>query len=489
MSASELAANLKAIGAAAERRPLDFMRWLPAQLEFLKAKEKRVLLRTGNQLGKTTAGCAELLWRMEGRHPFKEVRPAPVFGIVLCATHEQTLAIQKKLWDLVDRSLLAEGCVYDAKKGGLVGKYPRLRMTNGSEVIFRSGRGESLNLAGHTADFLWVDEPPTSARVFSEGQKRVLRTNGSVFLTLTPVNSDVRWLKDAVEAGAIRDIHTRMTPEALIPVGSTRPIRLSDGTPASAEWIEQIEKETLPWERDVVVHGGWEFRSESRVFESFDRDKMITRQTPAGDVPIYLGIDHGSGRLGSSFAAVVAVESLPGEEYPRIYVLSEYSSGDLTTEDHDAFGILESLDRIGIRYSDLSGASGDVPHFGSNKKNPLAKKSNALLSAALGKCPLAARHGIGPGLVDPPIINAKKGRGPGSPGAVAFGATWLHRVMIRDRFFVHPRCVNIIEAISRYDLKANTKSAHAIDSIRYALRTIIYASVQGSRSRARITIR
>ena len=114
MSASELAANLKAIGAAAERRPLDFMRWLPAQLEFLKAKEKRVLLRTGNQLGKTTAGCAELVWRMEGRHPFKEVRPAPVFGIVLCATHEQTLDIQKKLWDLVDRSLLAEGYVYDA---------------------------------------------------------------------------------------------------------------------------------------------------------------------------------------------------------------------------------------------------------------------------------------------------------------------------------------------------------------------------------------
>ena len=197
MSVTKLAESLIAIGRESRRRPLAFMRWLPAQLEFLRATEKRVLLRTGNQLGKTTAGCAEILWRMEGRHPYKTVRKPPIFAIILCATHEQTLSIQKRLWDLVDKSLIADGCVYDAQKGGLVGKYARLRFKNGSEAIFRSGRGESLNLAGHTADYLWVDEPPTSARIYSEGQKRVLRTNGDVYLTLTPVNSDVRWLKEA----------------------------------------------------------------------------------------------------------------------------------------------------------------------------------------------------------------------------------------------------------------------------------------------------
>ena len=96
MTLHALAAGLEQIQQDATLRPLHYFRWLPCQLAFLKHTGSRVLLRAGNQwAGKTTAGVAELLYRMEGYHPYKQVKPAPINALIITATHEQSQNIAR----------------------------------------------------------------------------------------------------------------------------------------------------------------------------------------------------------------------------------------------------------------------------------------------------------------------------------------------------------------------------------------------------------
>ena len=491
MTLHALAAGLEQIQQDATLRPLHYFRWLPCQLAFLKHTGSRVLLRAGNQwAGKTTAGVAELLYRLEGFHPYKDVRPGPITALVITATHEQSQNIQRRIHELVDPRLLTDDTVWDPAKGAYRGKYPRVRLRSGSTAVFRSGRGDTLQIAGLTVDYVWIDEPPTSMRVYSEAQKRLLRTGGDLRLTCTPVNAPVEWLRQAVEGGQVEEVHARLTADQLVPVGADSPSRLADGTLADQDWIDSIIAETLPHEVPVVIHGEWRMTSLTPCFTAWDPSGMVIEAMPSGDMPVFLGLDHGAGKHGSSCALVIAVQAIPGEDVPNVYVLSEYVSGDLTHADHDASGVLEAIERVGLTWRDLTAAHGDRPHHGSNKRGSVAKKSNALLSSALGKSPKASAHGIAPGHIVPPIRNAKKGKGgPNAPGAVAFGVQWLNRCMLRGRFFVHRRCVNLRQSIQAYEMRPNTEHSHLIDALRYGLKDTIYADVRHTRAAPRVAFR
>ena len=146
MSLSDLAKALATVERTAQQSPLDYYQWLPCQYEFLKSTEKRLLLRAGNQFaGKTTAGVAELIYRLMGKHPYKWVNPGPINALVVCASHEQTLNIQSRINAMIDDSLLHERCRFDVGTGKYYGKYPTVRLKNGSSCQFRSGSGDTLN--------------------------------------------------------------------------------------------------------------------------------------------------------------------------------------------------------------------------------------------------------------------------------------------------------------------------------------------------------
>jgi|TARA_R100000084_G_scaffold90772_1_gene44758 phage terminase large subunit-like protein len=491
VSLSELAKALATVERTAQQSPLDYYQWLPCQYQFLKSTEKRLLLRAGNQFaGKTTAGVAELIYRLMGKHPYKWVNPGPINALVVCASHEQTLNIQGRINAMIDDSLLHERCRFDVGTGKYYGKYPTVRLKNGSSCQFRSGSGDTLNLAGLTVDYLWLDEPPKTPRVYSEASKRVLRSNGDIRLTLTPVNANVEWLRLAVESGQIKEVHTRLTPEACIPVGSALPMRLGDGTLADAKWIEALIADTLAHEVPVVCHGEWNMASQLACFTAWNPTKMVTRQLPSHDVELLLGVDHGAGKLGSSYAVIVAVDHAVGEAMPTVWVVGEYSSADECTADDDAAGILSALYDCGIKYRQLDKVWGDRAHHGSNRRGSVAKKSNALLASALGRASAAQMHGIGPANVVPPVRNAKRGKGgANAPGAVSWGVGYLHRLMLRDKLKVHPRCTELAKAMSNYDMKPNTKYAHPVDALRYALRDVIYGAGARTRSAPSIKIR
>lgn len=444
-----------------ESNKLAHVRWLPPQHALLSCTDKRVALRGPNQaLGKTYAGAAELLFRLMGRHPYKKVRPGPIRAWVVCGSHEQSRVVQETVWELCPKELVAPGCYYDPTKGAFFGKYPTLRLVNGSEAVFKSGKGSTVSLASGSLDVVWVDEPPASSRVYTELQKRVLKTGGDVYMTFTPVNAPVAWIREECEERkTIRDLWFPLRAEYLVPVGDTEPIRLKDGTVCDQAWIDRLVEETLPYERPVVIGGEWEFRLEGAVFEkSWKPEVHVTDNLPRGTVLLAVGIDYGD-RDFKQITLLVAVDATG--LYPRIWVLDEAVSNGATTIDQDVAETVAMLHRQTprVEWNKLDFATGDRVHRGG-----VQTKGNLDFMKALAlelKLPSTDQ-------LRPRIRTAKRGAGQNQE-SVRVGHRFLHNAMLRpDHFHVHSRCKRLIDSLSKYN-GADDGAKDAVDALRYAL--------------------
>jgi len=449
----------------AESSPLEWMDWLPAQDAFLRSSDRRKLLRAGNQAhGKTTVGCAELAWRCLGQHPYRSVPPAPVHWWAISSSERSSGILQRKLWELMPKSQVREETFYDYSKGAFVGKYPLMRLHNGSIVEFRWTGSRTLNLASETLSGVWFDEPPSRQRAFSEVERRLTRTGGDLVMTFTPVNAPVDYIQDLAERGKIRDLHYSLRPEHLIPVGRRSPICTVDGTPMDAAWIQEQREIVASWEAPVVLDGEWEFRSVGAVFDAWDPARFTARMSlPSHELSLALGIDYGGESLRMCVVLVAVDDS---GLYPVIYVLDEYVADRATTTDEDAAYVLEMLRRHRISWSDLDYATGDIRWSG--RKGDVATKSNTDMMRALEDELRLRRGGL-----KPTIRNAKKGREAGR-GSVLRGVRFLHQAMVRQQqsLWVSPRCPNLIRALGRWDWTETDKDP--VDAFRYALKPWIF---------------
>lgn len=451
-----------------ELRPLDHMSWLPLQVAYFMDMSKRKDARAGNQgHGKTTAGCADVHWRASGRHPFRLVPPPPVHQWVLSPTERASGIAQRKMWELTDLSELApESPVFDPRKGAFSGKYPKMMFKNGSTVEFRWGGGDLMNLASGTVHHVWIDEPPESERVYNELQKRLLRTNGDLSMTLTPVNRPVEWLRDRVAAGRIRDIHYSMRPEHLVFAAGPRAgqrICLEDGTPCDQEWIDGLIAETSDIEVPVTVHGEWEFRLGGAYFDrAWDESKLVYDAAIEDTDHLVLGIDHGD-RPGKQVAVLMAVDDRG--ELPSVHVVDHYRDEvGLASPLEDARGILDMLTRHRIPWSRLKFAGGDRVHLPGSAR----QKSNRDLAAQLRKL-------LGVRQLSPEIRTVKRGEGRGQ-GSLRVGMRWLFHAMVAGRFSVAPRCEHLIQAGPKVQLLDDDDGYKDLfDAIRYGLDSWIFA--------------
>jgi phage terminase large subunit-like protein len=386
----------------------------------------------------------------------------PIEAWVLCASWPQSLAIQGKLNELLDPAELDPRTRTFDPKNGFGANGPVVMLRNGSVIRFRTTQQSGLDLAGATIDVALFDEPPYSQRVFSEVDKRRLRTNGVLLMTLTPINRPTDWLRELAEGGGLSDHHYRLEPENLIPVGASQPLTLKDGTPMDQVWIDAVVSSSLAHEIPVVCHGEWELRTMSRYFAAFTDVEHISEAPPRGKCELVLGIDHGSGGDFSQVAILAAVAK--GPDWERVWVLDEYIATQDTTTQNDADSIVDMLARNGIRWDELDHIHGDRSWEG--RKSTHARKSNALLMQAIGR-----RLGHDP---SPDIRTVKRGHGRGK-GSIDAGGRYLHQCMVRPgHFSVHPRCTRLIESMNRWDF-SDSEWKHAIDGLRYSLDHLIFA--------------
>lgn len=450
------------------------MRWLPVQDRYRRSLRAERLLRAGNQIGKTWGALGDLLDHAMGTHPHRPCSTHGEFWII-CASWSQSVAVQGKLAELLPADRISEDTPSFDDKNGFGAKNPtvKVRHVDGgwSVIRFRTTRQGALNLSSATIDGALFDEPPTSMRIYSEVRKRVMRRSGWVSIAMTPVNAPVQWIKELAEADGIEDIHTRMTPEALIPIGATDPIRLKDGTVCDAAWIAAEIGKTIPHEVPVVIHGEWEMRSQGRYFDRFVSmpdapGAHVHDRPPPGRLTVCVGIDHGD-RPGKQVAILAVVQ--PPENprgYPRVYVLDMYvdAAGSALPED-DARGVLDMLRRHGMQWASVDHVRGDRVH----RPGTGSQKSNKDLQAQIAKILRVPAPDL-----RPPIRTAKRGEGRGG-GSVMVGSRWLYHAMVRDGGFgVHPRCAPLIHALDNYDPVVDDDHKDKVDALRYALDEFIF---------------
>ena len=463
MNIATLKRATKALAERADTSPVDYMAWTPPQLAYLQDSSALKLLRTGNQLGKTTAGLAEVIWRALGRHPHFETHEPPVLIWVICVSWSQSVSIMSKFHALVPKDEL-DPSVEFAELRGYRGKNPAVLFKNGSIVRFRTANQNAAALASETLHFAHIDEP-VHPRTYQELLARTRRTNGHIGITLTPINGPTDWLRELVDEGRISDHHYRLTAENMIPVGAPDPLRLPDGTPMDAKWIEKISAMTLESERPVVLHGDWEVRIEGRVFSAFDTARHVSEQMPGGEVRICAGIDHGDGASFEQVCILIAVQETG--IYAKVWILDEYVSQVSSTPDMDIDGIVEMLRRNGMSWESIDYAYGDRVYAGKGRKG--SSKSNRDLMQVLSRVlSLPVRS------IKPQIRTVKRGAGHGR-GSLDRGIRFLHHSQVRpNHFSIHPRCERTIESFLKWDYRRDSPYKHCLDGVRYALDPYIF---------------
>jgi phage terminase large subunit-like protein len=457
-----------------QTNPLRFFSPTEVQEQVLKDSSRLVLLRGGNQIGKTFCGSYETICHVLGYSPFKSVPPAPIEAWVICHSWEQSRTIMAKFHDLVPKNELHPSVEFSPAKGYRGTGAPVVQFKNGSIVRFKTTNQGTLGVASGTVDFIWIDEPPPPA-LFGELRARITRRpNGRMLFTMTPIGAPVDYLKEMVKNGIISEHVGVMNVENTTPKGVKRPMM-------SEEEIEELSRSYLGIDRAARMAGDWDVGiPEGRIFEKFT-DDLISDLTPDPNRKYVwsIGIDHGHD-VASQVAVLCAVD-ITDSKRPAVYVVDEYVASGDSAENH-AKGIIAMIKRAGLELAHIQRWTGDRSHGGS--KNNGGRMSNTMLMAAFahvlgypkGKLPFHIRTAYKPKY------------------SVYYGCQSLHELMCDSRFQIFPRAQRIIKSLKYWSMKSNggmdtlSEWKHAIDALRYATIEIISVQYQ-SPKQAKLKLR
>lgn len=216
---------------------LDFFKPYPKQQQLFDMTDTKteVLMRAGNQLGKTEAGAALMAYNLTGRYPddwlgrrWDKPVKAWAAGITGIQTRD---VIQKKLigdFGSLGTGMIPKECLnrdtMSLARGisDLFDTIPVKHVSGGTSILrlktYEQGREK---FQGDTIDLAWFDEEPPMD-VYLETLARMTTTDGLAYITFTPVKGEtdvvLRFLGDKVpeQCGVVhmtvRDC-PHMTPE------------------------------------------------------------------------------------------------------------------------------------------------------------------------------------------------------------------------------------------------------------------------------------
>ena len=157
MSIRDTTKNLRRLKNRASQNPLAYFCPTPPQEAWLKDPSKIKLLLGGNQVGKTYAQTAELLYRCLGNHPYLDTDPPPIQAFLITHSHQQSITIQEKLYAMIPKDALHPSCEFIPGRG-FRGIHPVVKFNNGSMIYIKTAN-QGLGLASATVAYVAIDEP------------------------------------------------------------------------------------------------------------------------------------------------------------------------------------------------------------------------------------------------------------------------------------------------------------------------------------------
>lgn len=471
----------RAAARRAERHLLWHRRWTQPQLDYLSIPERLAVWRAGNQLGKSEALAADIVWTARGDHPFRDVRPngpGPIEVLVISYSTAQMRPLMWKIWRLLDPEHIDPKLTCTPGAGLKGYKEPHITFVagpgKGSVIYFATYKQGPEAVAGFTADAVFCDEPMSEA-VYGELAPRLFRRGGTMRITMTPTPDapPQLWLKEkiqadhqeAAESGRARrwrDLQASISEENLTPRGGLYPLPFKTQTE-----IDEIVADYLAHEVPMRVHGAWDAIQTDRWLTNFGPDCVIG-YTPDAVLTWVVGVDHGV-KAGRQAAVLVGYDS----QGQTAYLLDEYRADGRSSVKDDAQAIARMLRQNGVDWRDVSYWVGDRAHSGDRRS---AGKSNRELRLALcqefGVEPTTAyrKHGFW-------FETPSKGR-----GSMERGMRLMNSLMRTGEMLVHARCESFSDAALNWSGKLQDPRKDILDATNYTVQKLVDANVLFRRS-------
>jgi len=154
----------------------------------------------GNQSGKSLLGGREAAWIFSNSHPYFDAKAQwgdrPLLMLVLGKTTKQ---IETELWGAKIMPHLEPGLFQIHSSGGVIQSVSHKK--NGNKILFISHHNANdarKNSQAFVAQWVWLDEMPSSVSLFVELETRTIATQGKFMCTFTPLIRNVQ-IKNKIE--------------------------------------------------------------------------------------------------------------------------------------------------------------------------------------------------------------------------------------------------------------------------------------------------
>ena len=415
----------------------------PPQRTFHHSQSRKRLLLAANQIGKTRAGAAEAWWHSTGRHPFRDVRPAPVEGWILASDLKNGWPkLSQKLREIQPAGVLAEGCTYDDARGYYYRGIRAIGLKNGSLIIGKGSDQAVTALSSGTIDWIWYDEPPKRSH-WGELLKRGAVRAAPVWGTLTPVGRPCEWLRDIVEGDPTQGTGPQDPGWTVF-----KAILSHENAPhLSPERVTEMITETPSWERGQRINAEWQGFTIGRRVPGFTDENICDDDTLEAVEFEEVGIGVDWGEIPGN-----TVWYLVGWNGYAVYFLGEWSPSDRMTEAEEVRAVrAELLQPWGVDFDHIQVGRGDSNSAG---RRGIAATVNDLINRAM------ARE---MGVSRPPFTFRPPYKGPGS---VKARARIVSSACVEGRLYVHQDCTRLIHSY-RHWMGANDDLKHPFDAAGY----------------------
>lgn len=297
----------------------------------------------GNRSGKTYSAVAEDLFWLRKEHPFRrlELPEGKIRGRLVAVDFDRGVdqIILPVLKSLIYPSMLRNGSWEDSYHAS---KH-LLTLANGSTLEFMSYEQDVEKFAGTSRHFIHYDEEPPRA-IYNECQARLVDTNGSSWISMTPVEG-ATWLfdeiyepaneapdKEVVIEGNFEIAPVFRTPSKNITVIE---VGMNENPHLKAEARERFLA-TLDEDERAARSKGTFVTMGGKVFKNFAVQTHVTdahidpAQLQADGWQIYTSVDHGWNAPTAWYWHAVAPEHMGGQ----VITFSEHYKSEMIIEDH-----------------------------------------------------------------------------------------------------------------------------------------------------------